>query len=57
MAPIFNDKRELLIAAKECGEKEKTIAEWLQISSTQIKTTFVQRTCICNRKSLRFGYL
>jgi hypothetical protein len=57
MTPISNDKRKLLIAAKERGEKEETIAKWLQISSTQIKTTFVQRTCICNWKSHSFGYL
>jgi transposase len=36
MTPISNDKKELLIAAKERGEKEETIAEWLQISKNSV---------------------
>lgn len=34
MKPISNEKRKLLIAAKERGEKEEIIAKWLQISKS-----------------------
>jgi transposase len=34
--PISNEKRELLIAAKERGETEKSIAEWLKINERSV---------------------
>jgi len=36
MKPISNEKRKLLIAAKERGEKEEIIAKWLQISKSSV---------------------
>ena len=38
MKPISNEKRELLIAAKQRGEKEKAIATWLGISQGAVGT-------------------
>jgi len=38
MKPISNDKRELLIAAKQRGEKEEDIAKWLHISKGSVGT-------------------
>lgn len=38
MKPITNEKREMLIAAKERGEKEEEIAKWLDISKRSIGT-------------------
>ena len=32
MTPLSNEKRNLLVAAKERGEKEADIAKWLEIS-------------------------
>ena len=36
MTPISNEKRTLLVAAKKRGEKEDTIAIWLQISKSSV---------------------
>jgi transposase len=36
MTPISNEKRELLIEAKERGETEKNIAKWLKISERSV---------------------
>jgi transposase len=36
MKPISNEKRELIIEAKERGETEKTIAKWLKISERSV---------------------
>ena len=36
MTPISNEKRALLVVAKERGEKEKDIAKWLQISKSSV---------------------
>jgi transposase len=38
MKPISNEKRELLIAAKQRGEKEEEIAKWLDISKGSVGT-------------------
>jgi len=38
MKPISNEKRELLIAAKQRGEKEVDIAKWLDISKGSVGT-------------------
>ena len=38
MKPITNEKRELLIAAKQRGEKEEDIAKWLVISKGSVGT-------------------
>ena len=38
MRPISNEKRELLIAAKQRGEKETDIAKWLEISKGSVGT-------------------
>ena len=38
MKPISNEKRELLIAAKQRGEKEEEIATWLDISKGSVGT-------------------
>ena len=38
MKPISNEKRELLIGAKQRGEKEKDIAKWLDISQGAVGT-------------------
>ena len=38
MKPISNEKRKLLIAAKERGEKEDDIAIWLDISKGSVGT-------------------
>jgi len=38
MKPISNEKRELLIAAKQRGEKEEDIAKWLDISKGSVGT-------------------
>ena len=38
MKPITNEKRELLIAAKQRGEKEEDIAKWLNISKGSVGT-------------------
>ena len=38
MKPITNEKRELLIAAKQRGEKEEDIAKWLVISKGTVGT-------------------
>jgi len=36
MTPISNEKRVLLIAAKERKETEEDIAKWLQISKSTV---------------------
>ena len=36
MRPVSNDKRELIITAKQRGENEKTIMKWLNISRSTI---------------------
>jgi len=36
MRPVSNDKRELIITAKQRGENEKTIIKWLNISRSTI---------------------
>ena len=36
MKPISNEKRELIIEAKERGETEKNIAKWLKISERSV---------------------
>jgi transposase len=36
MTPITNEKRSLVIAAKERGEKEEDIAKWLEISKSSV---------------------
>ena len=36
MKPISNEKRELIIEAKERGETEKSIAKWLKISERSV---------------------
>jgi transposase len=38
MKPISNEKRELIIEAKQRGEKEGTIAAWLKISKRSVGT-------------------
>lgn len=38
MKPISKEKRELLIAAKQRGEKEEDIAKWLNISKGSVGT-------------------
>ena len=38
MKPISNEKRELLISAKQRGEKEADIAKWLDISKGSVGT-------------------
>lgn len=38
MKPISKEKRELLIAAKQRGEKEEEIAKWLEISKGSVGT-------------------
>ena len=38
MKPISNEKRELLVAAKERGEKEEDIAKWLRVSKGSVGT-------------------
>ena len=38
MTPISEEKRALLIAAKERGEKEAEIAKWLEISKRSVAT-------------------
>ena len=38
MKPISNEKRELLISAKQRGEKESDIAKWLDISKSSVGT-------------------
>jgi len=38
MKPISNEKRELLVAAKQRGEKEAEIAKWLDISKGSVGT-------------------
>ena len=38
MKPICREKRELLIAAKQRGEKEEEIAKWLDISKGSVGT-------------------
>ncbi len=38
MKPISNEKRELLIVAKQRGEKEVNIAKWLDISKGSVGT-------------------
>ena len=38
MKPISNEKRELLIAAKQRGEKEDNVAKWLEISKGSVGT-------------------
>jgi transposase len=38
MTPISNEKRELLIEAKQRGETEKSIAKWLKISERSVTT-------------------
>ena len=38
MRPISNEKRELLVAAKQRGEKEADIAKWLNISKGSVGT-------------------
>lgn len=38
MKPISNEKRELLIAAKQRGEREEDIAKWLEISKGSVGT-------------------
>jgi transposase len=36
MLPISNEKRTLLVAAKQRGEKEEDIAKWLEISKSTV---------------------
>jgi transposase len=36
MKPISNEKRELIVDAKERGETEKNIAKWLKISERSV---------------------
>ena len=38
MKPISNEKRELLISAKQRGEKEEDIAKWLDVSKSSVGT-------------------
>jgi transposase len=38
MKPISNEKRELMIEAKQRGEKEEAIAAWLKVSKRSIST-------------------
>ena len=38
MKPISNEKRELLISAKQRGEKEEDISKWLDISKSSVGT-------------------
>jgi transposase len=38
MKPISNEKRELIIEAKQRGEKEGLIAAWLKISKHSVGT-------------------
>ena len=38
MKPISNEKRELLVTAKQRGEKETDIAKWLDISKGSVGT-------------------
>jgi len=38
MTPISNEKRKILVEAKERGEKEKDIAKWLKISERSVAT-------------------
>jgi transposase len=38
MKPISNEKRELLISAKQRGEREEDIAKWLEISKGSVGT-------------------
>jgi transposase len=38
MKPISNEKRELIIEAKQRGEKERAIATWLKISKRSVGT-------------------
>jgi len=40
--PISNEKRALLIAAKQRGEKEEDIAKWLGISKSSVGTIWGQ---------------
>jgi len=37
MKPISNDIRELIVAAKERGEKEEIIAQWFSISKSSVQ--------------------
>lgn len=37
MRPISNEKRELIIEARERGEKIETIARWVQVSESSVK--------------------
>jgi transposase len=37
MKPISSDIRELIVAAKERGEKEKSIAQWLGVSKSSVQ--------------------
>ena len=39
MKPISNEKREMLISAKQRGEKETDIAKWLNISKGSVCVT------------------
>ena len=36
MRPISNEKRELLVEAKQRGDTEKSIAKWLKISESSV---------------------
>lgn len=38
MTPISNEKRELIVEAKQRGETEKNIAKWLKISESSVTT-------------------
>ena len=38
MKPIPNEIRELIVAAKKRGEKEKNIAEWFNVSKGSVQT-------------------
>jgi transposase len=42
MVPISNEKRALLIAAKERGEKEEDIAKWLGICKSSVSKIWKQ---------------
>ena len=46
MKPLTNEKRELIIKAKQRGEKEKDIALWLDISKSAVASIWglFQRT-------------
>jgi transposase len=40
MKPIANEIRELIVAAKERGEKEKDIAKWYSVSTSSVQKIY-----------------